>query len=54
MNGDGLSDIYIGGAAGHGGQLYLQTPNGGFIKKQEQLFNQMADFEDVAVLFFDS
>jgi hypothetical protein len=53
VNGDGLPDIYIGGAAGHAGQLYLHTPTGGFIKKQEKIFNQVADFEDVAVLFFD-
>jgi enediyne biosynthesis protein E4 len=53
VNGDGLPDIYIGGAAGQGGQLYLQTTSGGFVKKEEQIFKQVADFEDVAVLFFD-
>ncbi|WP_242696459.1 VCBS repeat-containing protein [Longitalea luteola] len=53
VNGDGLTDIYIGGATGQGGQLYLQTKTGGFIKKEEQLFKQMSDFEDAAVLFFD-
>jgi hypothetical protein len=53
VNGDGLPDIYIGGAAGQGGQLYLQTAVGGFVKKEEQIFKQLADFEDVAVLFFD-
>lgn len=53
VNGDGLPDIYIGGAAGQGGQLYLQTAKGGFVKKEEQIFKQLADFEDVAVLFFD-
>lgn len=53
VNKDGLQDIYIGGAAGHGGQLYLQTPTGTFIKKENADFKQFADFEDVAVLFFD-
>ncbi|MGK2861559.1 MAG: VCBS repeat-containing protein, partial [Chitinophagaceae bacterium] len=53
VNGDGLEDVYIGGAKGQAGQLYLQT-NKGFIKKVEPLFNKFADFEDVAVLFFDS
>lgn len=53
VNGDGLTDIYIGGAAGQAGQLYVQTVTGGFIKKEEELFKKVADFEDVAVLFFD-
>jgi hypothetical protein len=53
VNGDGLTDLYIGGAANQAGQLYLQTPTGGFIKKDEKIFKQLADLEDVAVLFFD-
>ena len=52
VNGDGLEDIYIGGAKGQPGQLYLQTATG-FVRKQEPVFKQYADFEDVAVLFFD-
>lgn len=53
VNGDGLPDIYIGGAAGQAGQLYLQTPSGNFVKKPEKVFDEYADFEDAAVLFFD-
>jgi len=53
VNGDGLEDIYIGGAKDQPGQLYLQTGNG-FIKKEETVFRQYGDFEDVAVLFFDA
>lgn len=53
VNGDGLEDVYIGGAKGQAGQLYLQTSTG-FVKKDEPVFKQFADFEDVAVLFFDS
>lgn len=53
VNGDGLADVYIAGANQQGGQLYLQTP-GGFVKKNEPAFQQHADCEDVAVLFFDS
>ena len=52
VNGDGLEDIYIAGAKGQAGQLYLQTPSG-FIKKDEPIFKLYADFEDVAVTFFD-
>ncbi len=53
VNGDGLEDVFIGGAKGQAGQLYLQT-NMDFIKKEDPLFNKYSDFEDVAVLFFDS
>jgi enediyne biosynthesis protein E4 len=52
VNGDGLEDLYIGGAAGQEGQLYLQTPSG-FVKKEQPAFARAADFEDVAALFFD-
>jgi hypothetical protein len=54
VNGDGLTDIYIGGTQGHPGQIYLQTKNGNFVKKDEPAINQFADFEDEAVLFFDA
>lgn len=53
VNGDGLPDLYIGGAAGQPGQLYLQTKSGEFVKKPEKIFEDFAGFEDVAVLFFD-
>jgi hypothetical protein len=53
VNGDGLEDIYIGGAKDQAGQLYLQTANG-FIKKIEEIFKRYADFEDVTALFFDA
>ena len=53
VNGDGLPDIYIGGASGQAGQLYIQNNSGGFTKKPEKIFDDYADFEDVAVLFFD-
>lgn len=54
VNSDGLADLYIGGTKGHPGQIYLQTTTGQFIKKNEPDFNQFADFEDDAVLFFDA
>ena len=52
VNNDGFSDVYIGGAKGQAGQLYLQKGNG-FIKKAEPAFDKDKEFEDVAVLFFD-
>jgi hypothetical protein len=53
VNGDGREDIFIGGTAGHPGQLYLQKEDGQFVKRDEKTFDQFVDFEDVAVLFFD-
>jgi hypothetical protein len=54
VNGDGLEDIYIGGAKGQPGQLYRQKADGTFYKKEQELFRQYQDVEDVAVLFFDA
>ena len=33
VNSDGLTDIFICGAAGQAGQLYLQTVSGGFCEE---------------------
>jgi hypothetical protein len=54
VNGDGLEDVYIGGTSVHPGQLYLQTPDGHFEKKEEPGFASFRNFEDEAVLFFDA
>ncbi len=53
VNGDGLDDVFIGGATNQAGQLYLQNGNGTFTKKPEKVFEQFANFEDIATLFFD-
>jgi len=50
VNGDGLQDVYIGGARQQPGQLYLQTANG-FIKKETPDFKTYS-FDDVTVAFF--
>ena len=54
VNGDGLTDIYIGGTPGHIGQLYIQTPAGKFQKKEQPAFKQFIQFEDDAILLFDA
>lgn len=54
INGDGLTDIVIGGTQNHAAQVYLQKPDGRFIKKEEPVLNQFIDFEDVAILLFDA
>ncbi len=53
VNSDGLTDIFICGAAGQAGQLYLQTVSGGFVKKDEKDFDRFAEFEETNALFFD-
>ncbi len=53
VNGDGLTDIYIGGAQGKVGQLYLQKADESFEKKEEKAFAPYFEFEDVAVSFLD-
>lgn len=54
VNGDGLTDIYIGGAEGQTGQLYVQTKAGAFIKKEQPSFHQAYLVDEVADLFFDA
>lgn len=53
VNADGLADIYIGAARNQPGQLYLQTVDGGFIKKDNPDFKTYS-FDDItAAIFFD-
>ena len=54
INGDGLTDVIIGGTQDHPAQVYLQQASGNFIKKEEPAFKQFSDFEDVAMLLFDA
>ena len=53
VNGDGLEDLYIGGASGQGGQLYIQSSQG-FVKKDQPAFKTFVASEDDAVMFFDA
>ncbi len=54
VNGDGLADVYIGGAEGQQGNLYLQTKAGSFAKKEQPAFKQSYLVDEVANLFFDA
>ncbi|MGW9685015.1 VCBS repeat-containing protein [Flagellimonas sp. 2504JD1-5] len=53
INGDGLEDIYIGGATGHSASLYQQTETGDFITTNEELWLREAPYEDVDAVFVD-
>ena len=54
LNGDGLADLFIGGANNKGSQIYLQTTNGDFKPKPQAAFAAFTSYEDVAAVFFDA
>lgn len=53
INGDGLDDMYLGGAVGQPGVLYVQQSDGIFEKKQPELWAADAGYEDVAAVLDD-
>ncbi|MCF8279932.1 MAG: VCBS repeat-containing protein [Bacteroidales bacterium] len=54
VNGDGRDDIFIGGAKGQPGQLYLQNAAGGFTQSDRPTFDRDSTYEDTAASFFDA
>lgn len=54
VNGDGLEDFYVGGAANQSGELYLQMPDGNFKKLISDVWEKDKAYEDLGVLFFDA
>jgi hypothetical protein len=53
VNKDGMDDIFIGGASGQSGVLYLQNINGLFTKSTSQPWEQDSTSEDLGCLFLD-
>ncbi|MBO0930240.1 VCBS repeat-containing protein [Fibrella aquatilis] len=53
VNGDGLDDVFLGGAARQPSALLVQTKTGGFVSTNQALFAQNATAEAVDALFFD-
>nr|WP_310590286.1 VCBS repeat-containing protein [Dyadobacter bucti] len=54
VNGDGLEDMYVGGAKWQIGALFLQNDKGGFTQSLQPAFRADSTFEDVDALFFDA
>lgn len=54
VNGDGRDDLFVGGAAGQSGQLYLQGAKHQFAAAPQQPWKVHADREDMGALFFDA
>ncbi|MFQ5709376.1 MAG: VCBS repeat-containing protein [bacterium] len=54
VNGDGLEDLYLGGAKRQPGGLFLQNRQGGFAAVSGSVFMQDALSEDVDAAFFDA
>lgn len=55
VNGDGLDDVFIGGAAGIAGQLFIQRQDGKFVESaQGQPWIADRGYEDWGALFFDA
>jgi hypothetical protein len=54
INNDGLDDLYITGAAGQSGALYLQQSDGGFAPLSQSTWAANSDSEETNALFFDA
>ena len=54
VTGDGLEDVYIGGASGSAKKLFVQQKDGTFKENTTQAFEEDAASEDVAATFFDA
>ncbi|MGZ9676834.1 VCBS repeat-containing protein [Flavobacterium sp. GNP001] len=53
VNGDGNDDVFIGGAKGQSGKIYLNSGNGNFKISSQKDLDLDAAFEDTAASFFD-
>lgn len=53
IDNNGFDDIYIGGASGESGELYMNSGSR-FIKSSQKVFDTDANFEDNDAVFFDA
>ena len=54
INGDGNEDVFIGGAKGQSGKIYLNKGNNAFAVIAQKELETDAGFEDTAASFFDA
>ena len=54
VNGDGLDDVFIGGAKGQPSAILIQQEAGSFVRTNEKLLAQDSTAEDVGAVFFDA
>ena len=54
VNGDGLEDVYVGGAKSQAGQLYQQESNSSFRATNISLWKENKASEEINNLFFDA
>ena len=54
VNGDGLDDVFLGGAKWQPDELYVQEPSGRFRRAATPAFRADSVTEDVAAVFFDA
>src|SRR2546427_415946 len=54
VNGDGLDDLFIGGARDQPGELLIQQPDGRFVSSDRSVFEQDRVSEGLGAVFFDA
>ena len=54
VNGDGMDDFFIGGAANQGGELFVQAMPGKFRPRSGGVFKKDRQAEDIGSTFFDA
>ena len=54
INGDGNEDVFIGGAKGQSGKIYVNKGNNNFSVTAQKSLDTDANFEDTAASFFDA
>ena len=54
LNNDGRDDVFIGGATGYAGQIYLQSADAKMILQNNDCFEKDKKYEDTAARFFDA